>query len=109
MHTNRKGLQFSRRDVYDYSTLTSVVARWLEKFIEVSRPHPFSHAPHYYVDNNGGNVDIAFEKWMTDLQEVLNVLQSPPPAGYGEELHRWECQQRLARRFLMTHWEQLWI
>ena len=109
MHTNRKGLQFSSKDVYDYSTLTSVMAAWLEKFIEVSRTHPFAHAPRYYVDNNGGDVDIAFEKWINDLQETLDVLQLPEPSEYGEGLHRWQCQQRLALRFMFKHWEDFWI
>lgn len=34
MHINRHGLQFSRRDTFDYTSLGSVMASWLRKFQE---------------------------------------------------------------------------
>lgn len=49
MYINRKGIQFSKRDTFDCSTLGNIIVSWLKKFKEDYKENPFEGCPVDYL------------------------------------------------------------
>ena len=81
MYINREGLQFSRRDTFDYSTLGDTMIAWLEKFKE----HGKYGCPYYYLEKAVGNkefpdiytdedIDAGLELMNKDIDDLIWAL-----------------------------------
>ena len=77
MYLNRKGIQFSKRDTFDYSTLSEIIVAWLEKFKEDHAKHPFAGCPSVYIDvteqrhPTDKEIERGREQFHRDIEEMI--------------------------------------
>lgn len=107
MYINRKGLQFSRRDTFDYSTLGDLMVTWLEKFKE----HGKYGCPYYYLEKAVGfkefpdiytdeDIDAGLELMYGDIDDLIwalddeNAPDSDLTLSYEEWLKMEESYQK---------------
>jgi hypothetical protein len=70
MYINRKGLQFSRGDTFDYSTLGEVMIAWLEKFKE----HGKHGCPFDYLSEGGEGGSHTDEEIEAGIQTMYKEI-----------------------------------
>ena len=77
MHINRKGLQFSKRDTFDYSTLSIIIIEWLKRFKEDHSSHPFSGCPSCYIEHplpshpTDEEIQKGRDQFYSDIDEMI--------------------------------------
>lgn len=76
MHINRKGLQFSRRDTWDNSTLAAIIVKWLQAFKRDYTSHPCKGCPFDYIDvSKSEHTEEEINKgqalFMADIDEMI--------------------------------------
>lgn len=76
MYINRKGLQFSRGDTFDYSSLGEVMIAWLEKFKEHGKNGCNSI---YLPDREDGSytdeeIEAGIELFYKDIDDLIWAL-----------------------------------
>jgi hypothetical protein len=70
MYINRKGLQFSRRDTFDYTTLGDLMIAWLEKFKE----HGKYGCPFEYLPEGDSHTDEEIEAGIKTMYKEIDDL-----------------------------------
>jgi hypothetical protein len=70
MYINRKGLQFSRRDTFDYTTLGDLMIAWLEKFKE----HGKHGCPMGYLPEGYSHTDEEIEAGIKTMYKEIDDL-----------------------------------
>lgn len=85
MHLNRKGIQFSKRDTFDYSTLSEIIVAWLEKFKEDHAKHPFAGCPAGYITEQrpltDKEIEEGQEQFYRDIEEMIWAFKAEEMPG----------------------------
>ena len=83
MYMNREGLQFSKQDLSDYSTLSDIIIKWLEGFKEYHKVHPFAGVPARYIDDgfehSDEQVDEGIKEFHEEIDKVIYALKDELP------------------------------
>lgn len=91
MYINREGLQFSRMDKLDYSTMSNIFITWLKGFKELHKTHPFKGCPSSYLPPYNGEhpsdevIEGACEAFYRDIDKLLYALEDELPDMPSEE------------------------
>jgi hypothetical protein len=87
MYLNRKGLQFSNRDVWDSSTLETIIAAWVKKFYNYSKDHVFGGVPvDFYPDDvelEDDALKVRRKQWLETVKFIYESLEAPEPDFKG--------------------------
>jgi hypothetical protein len=87
MYINRKGLQFSNADVWDSSTLETIIVAWVKKFYECSKDHVFGGVPvDFYPDDvelEDDALKVRRKQWLETVKFIYESLEAPEPDFKG--------------------------
>jgi hypothetical protein len=89
MYINRKGLQFSNRDVWDYSTLETIIVAWVKKFYDYSKDHDFGFGGvpvGFYPDDvelDDEALEVGRKQWLETVKFIYESLEAPEPDFKG--------------------------
>jgi hypothetical protein len=87
MYLNRKGLQFSNRDVWDSSTLETIIVAWVKKFYNYSKDHEFGGVPvGFYPDDvelDDEALEVRHKQWLETVKFIYESLEAPEPEFKG--------------------------
>jgi hypothetical protein len=89
MYINRKGLQFSNADVWDSSTLETIIVAWVKKFYECSKDHEFGFGGvpiGFYPDDvelDDNALEISRKQWLETVKFIYESLEAPEPDFKG--------------------------
>ena len=87
MYLNRKGLQFSNADVWDSSTLETIIAAWVKKFYDYSKDHEFGGVPvGFYPDDvelDDEALEVRRKQWLETVKFIYESLEAPEPDFKG--------------------------
>jgi hypothetical protein len=87
MYINRKGLQFSNRDVWDYSTLETIIVAWVKKFYNYSKDQEFGGVPvGFYPDDvelDDDALEVRRKQWLETVKFIYESLEAPEPDFKG--------------------------
>jgi hypothetical protein len=87
MYLNRKGLQFSNADVWDSSTLETIIVAWVKKFYDYSKDHVFGGVPvDFYPDDvelEDDALKVRRKQWLETVKFIYESLEAPEPDFKG--------------------------
>jgi hypothetical protein len=87
MYLNRKGLQFSNADVWDSSTLETIIVAWVKKFYDYSKDHVFGGVPvGFYPDDvklEDDALKVRRKQWLETVKFIYESLEAPEPDFKG--------------------------
>jgi hypothetical protein len=87
MYINRKGLQFSNRDVWDSSTLETIIVAWVKKFYNYSKDQEFGGVPvGFYPDDvelDDDALEVRHKQWLETVKFIYESLEAPEPDFKG--------------------------
>lgn len=89
MYINRKGLQFSNADVWDSSTLETIIIAWVKKFYECSKDRKIGGVPvgFYLADPDFDDelqlLEVRYKQWLDTIKFIYESLEAPEPDFKG--------------------------
>jgi hypothetical protein len=115
MYINRKGLQFSNADVWDSSTLETIIVAWVKKFYECSKDRRIGGVPSSFFGDDPESDDELFEvrrdQWLEIVKFIYESLEAPNPlynGGWHEGPNHGKKEEFGYRYDMVVNDESLW-
>jgi hypothetical protein len=87
MYINRKGVQFSNRDVWDYAPMEKIIVAWVKKFYDYSKDYEYAGVPvGFYPDDvelDDEALEVRHKQWLETVKFIYESLEAPEPDFKG--------------------------